>query len=200
LATAFIEFLHPSIHLVIVGAGNDALPLVKMGELMGWPVMVVDGRPEYANSGRFASGCQVIVSKPEKALSRISIDDRTVFVLMTHNYNYDLAMLKQLINQSTRYIGVLGPKKKMDRMISELEESGVRLTKAQRSKIFGPVGFDIGAETPEEIALSIVSEIKAAMDGKEGKSLRENSETIHSRTSQEIQKVNIEQGVRNIEH
>jgi xanthine dehydrogenase accessory factor len=189
--TAFIEFLSPPVFLVIVGAGNDAMPLVKMAELMGWVVTVIDGRPEYANTGRFASGCQVVVAKPEKALSKIEMDDQTVYVLMTHNYNYDLAMLKQLIHQNTSYIGVLGPKKKMDRMIAELEDEGIKLTREQSSKVYGPVGLDIGAETPEEIALAIVSEIKAVMSGRAGEFLRNNEDTIHSRASQEILKEKI---------
>ncbi len=194
--TAFIEFLSPPVSIVIIGAGNDAMPLVKMADLLGWPATVIDGRPEYANAGRFASGCTVVVAKPEKALSKIKIDEQTVFVLMTHNYNYDMAMLKQLIMQNSRYIGVLGPKKKMDRMLEELKEEGIKLNEEQSSKIHGPVGLDIGAESPEEIALAIVAEIKAVMARKFGKFLRDNPEFIHSRSNQEIEKVRLGDGGR----
>lgn len=185
--TAFLEYLQPPISLVVAGAGNDAHPLIEMAKIMGWDVTVVDGRPEYANKNRFVSSCSIVVAKPEKALASISIDSRTVFVLMTHNYNYDIALLRQLINHNTNYIGVLGPKKKLNKMLDQMRDEGVNITEEQRRKIFGPVGLDIGAETPEEIALSIVAEIKAAFSNSEGKSLRERDSYIHSRSLEKIE-------------
>ena len=170
--TAFINLIKPQITLVIVGAGNDAMPLVKIGELLGWKVLVVDGRPNYANTKRFSSGCQVIVSKPEQIFSEIDIDDQTVFVLMTHNYNYDLAMLRELIMRNVRYIGVLGSRGKMARMIDEIKNEGLEIDK-EMHKIFGPVGLDVGAETPEEIALSIIAEIQTVLHGGTGQHLRQ---------------------------
>ena len=168
--TAFVNIIKPQIKLVIIGAGNDALPLVKIGELMGWKVTVADGRANYANTKRFASGCQVIVSKPEQIFSNIDVDDQTVFVLMTHNYNYDLAMLRELIFRSVRYIGVLGSRGKMDRMIEELKDQNIE---KELPKIFGPVGLHIGAETPEEIALSTIAEIQTVLAGGTGEHLRQ---------------------------
>lgn len=168
---AFINIIKPQITLVIVGAGNDAMPLVKIGELIGWRVMVVDGRPDYANKKRFSSGCQVIVSRPEKILSAIDIDDQTMFVLMTHNYNYDLAMLRELIIRKIKYIGILGSGGKVHRMMEELKNEGINV-EDELPKIYGPVGLDIGAETPEEIALSIVAEIQSLLSGKTVKHLR----------------------------
>jgi xanthine dehydrogenase accessory factor len=122
----------------------------------------------------------VLVSKPEKALEQIPVDDRTVFVMMTHNYQYDLAMLKSLLLHKATYIGMLGPKKKLERMLGELRDDGIELTDAQLNTIYGPVGLEIGAETPEEIALSIIAEIKAVIAGKPGKSLRQKQDGIHS--------------------
>ena len=168
---AFINLIKPQITLVIVGAGNDAMPVVKIAELLGWKVMVVDGRSNYANTKRFSSGCQVIVSKPEKIFSEINIDDQTVFVLMTHNYNYDLAMLRELIIRKARYVGVLGSGGKMKRMIEDLREQKLDMDK-EMPKIFGPVGLDVGAENPEEIALSIIAEIQTVLSGGTGKHLR----------------------------
>ena len=80
---------------------------------------------------------------------------------MTHNYNYDMAMLRQLLQRNVIYVGMLGPKKKRERMLSELKEEGLQLTEKQLSILHSPVGLDIGAETSEEIALSILAEIKA---------------------------------------
>jgi xanthine dehydrogenase accessory factor len=185
--TAFIEFLKPAVSLVIVGAGNDAIPLVNIADIIGWEARVVDGRNTHAKPERFVSACQVLVSKPEKALDQIPIDEQTVFVLMTHNYNYDLAMLKALLERNVKYIGVLGPKKKLERMLDELKDAGMKLTEKQLSSIYGPVGLEIGAETAEEIALSIIAEIKAVFAGKKGTSLRESKDFIHSRSDLRIE-------------
>jgi xanthine dehydrogenase accessory factor len=180
--TAFIEFLEPAVSLVVVGAGNDAIPLMQIADTIGWEVRVVDGRGTHAKPERFVSACQVLVSRPEKVLEQIPIDDQTVFVLMTHNYNYDLAMLKSLLQRKVRYIGVLGPKKKLDRMLTEMRDEGMQLSGEQLNTIYGPVGLEIGAETAEEIAISIIAEIKAVLAGKPGGLLRNKQDVIHSRT------------------
>jgi xanthine dehydrogenase accessory factor len=179
--TAFHEFFQPVISLVVVGAGNDAIPMMKMAGVLGWHVTVVDGRSTHAKHERFTGACQVLVSRPEKVLEQISIDQQTAFVLMTHNYKYDLAMLKALLLPRVKYIGVLGPKKKLDRMIDEIRDSGVQLTEVQLRSIYSPVGLEIGAETAEEIAVSIIAEIKAVMSGRQGGSLRDKQDVIHSR-------------------
>jgi xanthine/CO dehydrogenase XdhC/CoxF family maturation factor len=168
--TAFINTLKPQVTLVLVGAGNDAMPLVKMGEVIGWKVVVVDGRANYANKKRFSSGCQVMVSKAEEIFSSIEIDEQTMFVLMTHNYNYDLAVLRQLVLLNARYIGILGSRNKLNRMIEELSAEGIDANK-ELTNVYSPVGLDIGAETPEEIALSIMAEIQAILSGKSGNHL-----------------------------
>jgi len=184
--TAFIEFLQPPVSLVVVGAGNDAIPLVNIADMIGWDASVVDGRNTHAKPERFVSACQVLVSKPENVLEQIHIDEQTVFVLMTHNYNYDLAMLKALLERQVSYIGVLGPKKKLERMLGELKDKGMEITGKQMSSIFGPVGLEIGAETAEEIALSIIAEIKAVFAGKKGGLLRDSKDFIHSRKTTTI--------------
>ncbi len=179
--TAFMEVLKPPVSLVVVGAGNDAIPMMQIATTLGWEVRVVDGRNTHAKPERFTSACQILVSKPEKVLEQIPIDDQTVFVTMTHNYNYDLAMLKALLPMDIPYIGMLGPKKKLDRMIKELQEEGMEITDAMLDKIYGPVGLEIGAETAEEIALSIIAEIQAVLHEKPGQSLRYKQDVIHAR-------------------
>ena len=121
------------------------------------------------------------IAKPEKVLEQINIDHRTAFVLMTHNYNYDLAMLRALLDIDIPYIGSLGPRKKLDRMINELKDKGMTISDAQMNKVFGPTGLDLGAETPEEIALSIASEIQTVLAKSIPISLRDAGEFIHSR-------------------
>ena len=170
---------------------NQRGKMVKMADVLGWDTTIADGRPDYARKERFAAACQVLVSKPEQVLDHLTIDDQTVFLLMTHNYNYDLAMLRALLTKKMVYIGSLGPRKKLDRMLQELKEEGILVTSAQQAMIFGPVGLDIGAETSEEIALSILAEIKAVLAGRPGLSLRNVNETIHSRSQTTIEEVRV---------
>lgn len=187
--TAFMELLQPAISLVVVGAGNDAIPLTDMAAILGWQVTVVDGRANYATPERFPAAQRVLVSKPEQVLAQLVPDQRSIFVLMTHNYNYDRAVLRQLLPLQLLYIGSLGPKKKLERMLNELQGEGLHISEQMLQNIYGPTGLDIGAETSEEIALSILSEIKAVLSKKDSTSLREKAGTIHPREAETIKPV-----------
>lgn len=178
--TAFVEHVKPLISLVIVGAGNDAIPLTKIASVLGWEITVVDGRPSYADPARFPSAKKVLVSKPEQVISHLAINEWTAFVLMTHNYNYEVALLKELLPIPLPYIGILGPKKKLERILEELEEGGTQITEEHLARIYGPVGLDIGSEGSEEIALSIVAEIKAILSSRNGYSLKYKEAPIHT--------------------
>lgn len=179
-ASVLYQFIPPSIQLVIVGAGNDAQPLAEMASLLGWHVLVVDGRPAYATQQRFPKA-KISLTNPENILSAVNPDEQTAIILMTHNYNYDMDALKQLINTDCNYIGVLGPKKKLNRMIDELKDNGTVIDDAKMQHIYGPVGLDIGAETSEEIALSVTAEIKTVFSKRQGLSLKEKTTEIHER-------------------
>lgn len=171
----FLEFIRPSISLVIAGAGNDVQPLAEVAYLLGWEVTIADGRPTHASTIRFPNANQVLVSKPEQLLSQVRIDEQTAFVLMTHNYNYDLELLNLLLDTNAPYVGILGPKKKLIRMLDELN----RNTPENESRVHGPIGLDIGAETAEEIAISIVAEIKSVFSGASANSLKVKKSPIH---------------------
>jgi xanthine dehydrogenase accessory factor len=188
--TAFVEYVKAPIALVVIGAGNDVMPLIDMAAVLGWEITVVDGRANYAKPERFTSSCQVLLSKPENVLQKIPVDNQTAFVLMTHNYNYDMAMLNELLKQKVMYVGMLGPKKKLERILNELNDKGEKISAQQLSMIYGPVGIDMGAETPEEIALSILAEIKAVLSNKPAQSLRDKSNFIHPREQTAIGQVN----------
>ncbi|HKJ32141.1 MAG TPA: XdhC/CoxI family protein [Balneolales bacterium] len=181
--TGFVELLEPAISLVIVGAGYDAIPLMNLSSVLGWQTTIVDGRSNYATKSRFHVADNIIVTKPEELMDRFTPDDRTAFVLMTHNYNYDLAVLRDLIALELPFIGLLGPRKRTDRMLDDLKDEGLTI---DEKNMFGPVGLDIGAESPEEIALSILAEIKAVFTGKSGSHLREKNQPIHNRESDMI--------------
>jgi len=183
--TCFIELLQPTVSLVMFGAGNDAIPMVEMADVLGWHVTLIDGRANYAVAARFPKAKKIIIAKPEQALAQLVIDDRTIFVLMTHNYNYDMAMLKQLLPMQLTYVACLGPKKRLDRMLDELREEGMNITDEQLASIYGPAGLDIGAENSDEIALSIIAEMQAVLKKRDGSSLRERK-FIHNRKMDEI--------------
>ncbi len=177
------QFVPPSIQLVIVGAGNDAQPLVNMSSLLGWSSIIVDGRPAYATQERFPKANTICLTKPSDILSAVHMDEQTAVVLMTHNYSYDLAALEQLVATNCHYIGVLGPKKKWHKMLNELQEKNSMVNHENIQHIYGPVGLDIGAETSEEIALSIIAEVKAVFSNRNGASLRERKVDIHERST-----------------
>jgi xanthine/CO dehydrogenase XdhC/CoxF family maturation factor len=179
--TAFIEWIERPVSLVIAGAGNDIQPLVEIAAMLGWSVTVVDGRFHYALPERFPGASKVLYSRPADILPQIKTDSQTVYLLMSHNYNYDLGFLKQIVQQEFGYIGLLGPAQKRDRMLSDLQDQGVQLNEEQISKIHGPAGLDIGAENSTEIALSIVAEIKAFVSGRSGSPLKMKKESIHNR-------------------
>ncbi|MDR5590510.1 XdhC family protein [Christiangramia sp. SM2212] len=186
----FIQNYNPPIKLIIVGAGNDAQILATQAELLGWNVIVTDGRPTHANKDRFTSSCQVIVTRPEDTLANIRIDERSCFVLMSHNYNYDLAVLKLLLNENqVPYIGILGPLKKYQRMQDDLKTEEIRLSEDNLKKIHAPVGLEIGAETPAEIGLSILAEIQSVLMNKEARPLKEKNEPIHDKNEFRFKKV-----------
>lgn len=185
----FVELLQPTVSLVIVGAGNDAFPLVNMTNVLGWQITVADGRPTHANTQRFPNVQQLFTGKPEEIIRQLAIDEWTVFVLMTHNYKYDLAMMKELLRINCRYIGTLGPKKRLERMFAELSDEGITVTDEQKAIIHGPIGLDIGAEAAEEIALSVLAEIKAVFANRSGSFLKNRSVSIHTREELELQKL-----------
>jgi xanthine/CO dehydrogenase XdhC/CoxF family maturation factor len=191
--TAFIELIKPAVSMVIIGAGNDAMPVAQMAHMLGWQVTVADGRPAQATAARFPTANQVLVTKPDQVIEQVTIDAQTVFVLMTHNYNYDLKVLRQLITRRVTYIGMLGPRKKLVRMLDELKVEGIEPTPEQLASIYGPVGLNIGAENAEEIALSIIAEIKAVIAGRAGEFLRNSADTIHPRVEKEMEEVKISQ-------
>ncbi len=179
--SAFIELLKPPVELIIAGAGNDVFPLLQMADILGWHVTIADGRKTHATAQRFAKAKKIIVGKPAEVVQQIKFTDESMFVLMSHNYNYDIDMLRQLIKNPCSYIGILGPKKKMEKMLGEFKKEGLNLTEKELNSIYSPVGLEIGAETSEEIALSIMAEIKAVIAGKKGRSLRDSKDFIHSR-------------------
>lgn len=177
---ALIEYIKPPISLIIAGAGNDVQPLVKMANVLGWKITIQEGRATHATKKRFPKADHIFTIKAEDFLEKIVIDNQTYFLLMTHNYKYDLGVLKLLLERDFHYLGILGPKSKFNRMLDDLLIEGITVNEEQLGKIHSPVGLDIGAETSEEIALSIISEIKAFASERTGTSLKYKTGKIHN--------------------
>ncbi|MFE1746882.1 XdhC family protein [Coleofasciculus sp. H7-2] len=182
-AEVFLEAIQPPVSLVIFGAGDDAIPVVRLAKELGWYVTLIDSRPANATSARFPSADEVILSRPEAIHETVEINNRTVAVVMTHNYLHDLEILKTLLPSPVQYLGILGPKRRTEQLLLELKEWGIQLTEAQLHRLHGPVGLDIGADTPEAIALSIVAEIQAVLADRSGGLLRNRQEPIHNRST-----------------
>ena len=165
----FYETINPPLNLLLFGAGFDALPLVKFAKELGWRVSIVDHRAAYANAERLPEADETIVSSSEDLNDELFNDENSVAVIMTHNYERDRNILRRLMKSKCLYIGALGPKKRTEKL---LEEIGENFTDEQLKKLHAPVGLDIGAESPEEIALAIVAEIRAVLSGRGGGYLR----------------------------
>ncbi|MCC5647359.1 XdhC family protein [Nostoc sp. CHAB 5824] len=178
-AEVFIEVIQPPTPLVIFGAGYDAVPVAQFAQALGWQVTVVDCRANEATRARFPMPCDVILSRREILQKQVFIDACTVAVVMTHNYLDDLEILKMLLPSPARYIGVLGPKPRTERLLKDLRSQGIVYTTEQLKRLHGPIGLDIGADTPEGIAIAIIAEIQAVLANRSGNFLRNRNQPIH---------------------
>ncbi len=180
-AKVFIETLLPPVSLVIFGAGHDALPIVDLACGLGWLTEVVDPQSRHASLTQFARADKVTLSRPEEVAAQVTITPRTLTLLMSHNFTYDLILLRFLLASPASYIGVMGPRQRTERMLSELMANGEtsRFEQTNLSRLHSPAGLDIGANSPAEIALSIVAEMRAVLDGRRGGMLRERRGSIH---------------------
>jgi xanthine dehydrogenase accessory factor len=183
--TVFLETLMPPVPLVIFGAGHDALTVVELARGLGWQTEVVDPQARPTSLSRFAIADKVTLSRPEGVASKVEITPRTLTLLMSHNYSHDRALLRFLLASPARYIGVMGPRKRTERILSELAagEDAFRPEEADLSRLYSPAGLDIGASAPAEIALSIVAEMRAVLAGRRGGMLRERRGSIHGSTA-----------------
>ncbi|KAF3886028.1 MULTISPECIES: XdhC family protein [Nostocales] len=175
-----LEVIQPPLPLLVFGTGHDAIPVVDCAKQLGWHVTVIDNRPGYTTRDRFPNADDIIFCDPENLETHFSFNSRMVAVVMTHKYLQDLELLRILLLSPLQYIGLLGPKTRRERLLQDLQASGFISTPDQLQRLYGPVGLDIGANTPEEIALSIVAEIQAVVADRGGSSLRERTRPIHS--------------------
>jgi xanthine/CO dehydrogenase XdhC/CoxF family maturation factor/CTP:molybdopterin cytidylyltransferase MocA len=152
------EVIRPPFHLLIAGSGVDTVALLKLAKFSGWRVTMVDSRDDYINNQQYQAADRRLAGAPEQLRKQLDCRDIDAVVLMTHKFDYDLGYLKELAGTAIPYIGLLGPAAKRDKLLEllALEDSTLR------ERIYGPVGLDIGAELPQEVAISIIAEIKAS--------------------------------------
>ncbi|MCX7640896.1 MAG: XdhC family protein [Pyrinomonadaceae bacterium] len=174
----FFEKILPPLKLVIFGAGYDAIPLAEIAHSIGWSVSIVDHRPAFANKERFPFADEIFVSRAETFSDDILRGENIACVIMTHNYEQDRVILLRALNADCFYIGLLGPRKRAEKL---LEKSGINLLE-KTNRLYSPVGLDIGATTPETIALSIIAEIEAVSNGRNGGFLRNRQGSIYARS------------------
>jgi xanthine/CO dehydrogenase XdhC/CoxF family maturation factor len=177
----FFENINPPLNLLLFGAGYDALPLISFAKEIGWHVTAIDHRAAFASKERLSATDEIIVSASEDLSDEIFEDENSVAVIMTHNYERDRNILRRLLRSKCLYIGSLGPKKRTEKLLAEINED---FTAAQLARLHAPVGLDIGADTPETIALSIVAEIHSVLKNRAGGFLRLRQGSIYNKATQ----------------
>jgi xanthine/CO dehydrogenase XdhC/CoxF family maturation factor len=185
LGEFFLEYIPAPISLIIFGAGADVVPVVETAKNLGWRVTVVDHRAAFANRERFPAADKIILARPENLGENLgenlAIDENTVAVVMSHNYEHDKNTLRFLLESDARYVGALGPKRRTENILREWSEAGADFSARQLARLYAPIGLDIGADTPEAIALSIVAEIKSVLASRAGGFLRRRRGSIYDR-------------------
>ena len=169
------EAVVPPVPLVIFGGGHDAVPLVAAAKALGWHVTVCDRRPGHARPDRFPLADAVVVASAAEGLAGVPLSADTVAVVMTHHYPEDHALLRHLLASPARYLGMLGPRARTDRMLAD----GPPPSPGQLARLHAPVGLDLGGDGSAAVAVSVAAEVLAALNGRPGGPLRDRAGPIH---------------------
>jgi xanthine dehydrogenase accessory factor len=172
----FTEVLLPPPTMLVCGAGDDARPLVTLAAGIGFRVSVADHRPAYLTRERFPEARQLYLLRPEETETTVPLDRDTYAVVKTHSLSRDTAWVARLLASEVPYVGVLGPKTRIVKVERALADKGA----FDPARIFGPIGVDVGADGPEQIALSVIAEILAVRSHRSPRHLRERKEPIHA--------------------
>lgn len=177
-AKVFAEWYGPPPRLLVYGAVDTAEALAQAAKLLGWTAIVADARATFLTPERIPSADRLIAEWPEEAIAEVAPDHQTAIVVLTHDDKFDEPALIAALGTEAFYIGALGSRRNQERRRERLLEAGV--SKDELSRISGPCGLDIGAETQAETALSILAEILAVRAGREGGVLRNARQRIHA--------------------
>jgi xanthine/CO dehydrogenase XdhC/CoxF family maturation factor len=173
------EVRSPIIRLGVCGSGPDAIPVVAAARRLGWHVTLLDHRQALAASDQWPPMERTVVSSSDLIAQTVAASECDAAIVMNHHYHRDLEYLAAWLATAVPYIGMLGPRQRTEQMLATLESRGVPLDDATRRRIRAPVGLDIGAETPEEVALAIVSEVQAVQVERRGGFLSSHEGPIH---------------------
>lgn len=183
----FVELVQPSVSLIIFGGGVDARPVSALAKTLGWDVTVTDECVAHIAPLFFPTADKLSLCQRTYIDRDFNISRNTACVLMSHNYEYDRDVLKKLLKTATPFIGILGPRKRFDKMLAEYAGSGLSLSEDDFARIHSPVGLDIGAEAADEIAVAIIAEIQSKFANRKGGPLKYRSGPIHERDSESDQ-------------
>lgn len=167
----FFEYVAPPPRLVIFGAGHDAQPLVRMAKLLNWHVSVVDSRSHYARPERFPQADAVLFASLDNPFDLQPLINGAAVAVMTHSYRQDRHWLGQLLHGAPAYLGQLGPKERTERLLADIGRSSPAL--------HYPMGLDLGGDAPESVALSMLAEMTAVLNQRNGGMLKHRSKPIH---------------------
>ena len=173
----FAEVFGPPPRLVVVGAVDTAEALCAAAKLIGWHTACVDARAKFATPERVPSADELVVEWPQEAFARLAPDRDTAIVVLTHDEKFDVPALQAALATDAFYVGAIGARRTQSRRRERLLEAG--LSEAQLERIHGPSGLDLGAGTPQETALSILSEALAVRAGRPGTPLKTAAGRIH---------------------
>jgi xanthine dehydrogenase accessory factor len=176
--SVFIDVFVPPPQLVVFGAGDDARPLARFAADVGFRVVVVDRRPGYLTRDRFPGAAALVESAGDGLAEALLLDPECYAVVMNHNFADDQAYLRALLKTPVAYIGMLGPRQRTERMLGNLAAEAL----LDDSRVYGPVGLDIGTDGAEQVALAVIAEILAVRSGRRATSLRERQAPIHAPT------------------
>ena len=178
-----LEVIRPPRSLVVFGSGQDAVPLVKLAAALGFHLTVVSNTSGGAPADLFQEASVRLTASPSAVREKLILEPDAAVVIMTHNLGHDRGYLRFALESASEYVGILGPRARTERLLNELAEEGFRPSEARRAALYSPIGLHLGAEQPEEIALSILAEVVAKFSGADAQSLRLRPGPIHSRVS-----------------
>jgi xanthine dehydrogenase accessory factor len=169
----FTEVFEPPPALIVCGAGDDAQPLVTYASESGFAVTMMDHRQAFLSAHRFPLAQRLLCRRPEAGVDELDVDPRTLVIVMTHSFAHDRDWLKCFLATGAQYIGLLGPRDRADGILGQL---GAR----DDSRVFAPIGLSLGADGPEQIAISVVAELLAVLSRQQPGHLRKKTEAIHA--------------------
>ncbi len=179
IVRTFFDYIPEPVPLLLMGAGPEAIPLARFAQELGWIVTVTDYRASLLRPEFFPGVDRLFECPVEEVPDRYEITERTNIVVTYHQFDAEASALRQTLSGDARYIGMLGPRSKRELLLARLESDGFTPSDEQLMRLYSPVGLDIGSETPTEIALAVVAEIRATIAGREGGQLRRREGAIH---------------------